>query len=131
VLHSSLLHFGCIPPPLISLSIYAQIFRLFSCSRTGFIRINSFKAQFCLVLRTLRDVRIKQLGLFSNTPKCDTPFHGAGVAKSTVMEQHQVCWVRDSISNVMGPARPINLCKPFFQIQIIEKFKITITKIGS
>ncbi len=60
-------------------------FLAFSSSVTVFLRIRSFKAQFCLVLRTLRDVSIKQRGLFSNTPKCDTPFHGAGVAGSTVM----------------------------------------------
>ncbi len=36
-------------------------------------------------LRTLRDGDIKQHGLFSNTPECDAPFQGAGVAGSTVM----------------------------------------------
>jgi hypothetical protein len=36
-------------------------------------------------MRTLRDGNIKQRGLFSKTPECDTPFQGAGVAGSTVM----------------------------------------------
>jgi hypothetical protein len=36
-------------------------------------------------IKTLSDGNIKQRGLFSNTPKCDTPFQGAGVAGSTVM----------------------------------------------
>jgi len=38
-----------------------------------------------LVLRTLSDVDIQQHGLFRNTPECDAPFQGAGVAGSTVM----------------------------------------------
>jgi hypothetical protein len=39
----------------------------------------------CLVLQALSDGNIKQHGLFNNTPKCDTPFHGAGVSGSTLM----------------------------------------------
>jgi hypothetical protein len=39
----------------------------------------------CLVLQTLSNGNLKQHGLFNNTPKCDTPFHGAGVSGSTVM----------------------------------------------
>jgi hypothetical protein len=34
---------------------------------------------------TVSDGDIKQHGLFSNTPECDPPFQGAGVAGSTVM----------------------------------------------
>jgi hypothetical protein len=49
-----------------------------------FKRINSFKVH----LRTRSDGNIKQRGLFSNTPKCDGPFQGAGVAGSTFMKQH-------------------------------------------
>ncbi len=49
-----------------------------------FIRIKSFKAQL-LSFVDVSDGNIKQRGLFSNTPECDTPFQGAGVAGSTVM----------------------------------------------
>jgi hypothetical protein len=50
-----------------------------------FIRIKSFKKRSYLVLRTLSDGDIKQHGLFSNTPECDAPFQGSGVAEPTAM----------------------------------------------
>ncbi len=44
---------------------------------------------YTVVLGTLNYAAIKQHGLFSNSLKCDAPVQSAGVAGSSVMEQHQ------------------------------------------
>ncbi len=49
------------------------------------LRISHFKNAVIKFCGQLSDGGIKQHGLFSNTPECDTPFQGAGVAGSTVM----------------------------------------------
>ncbi len=48
-------------------------------------RNNLVLSRVFIIIESFSDGNIKQHGLFSNTPKYDTPFHSAGVAGSTVM----------------------------------------------